>query len=169
MVDEISSANDACFPPHSDSECAPCYTQPVAEDHFRNCSRATYALAIASGSFVVPAAGSVAYVIFPGLTVIQIGSYLWSAIYGTFLITGFNPAQQTVRLSLVSGSYPGTVVPEGTLFTPVVPGPAGPTGLTGPRGATGPQGIQGVQGAQGPAGANGSTAVEAFKYTDPPA
>jgi hypothetical protein len=97
----------------------------VQESHCQTIVQAQYVTAIStSNSFNVPACAANAIVTFPGLTKIQIGSYLWNSTYGYYEVVSFDYASGQVTIkNLCAAGYasPGTLVPACALFTVVDP------------------------------------------------
>lgn len=115
--------------------CSPCQCQTVgvpAPTPYYNCAgdivenhkqliiQQTFATSIKnSADFIVPACGSTAIVAFTGLTVLQIGSYLWSAIYGSFQVTAFDVQSGEVTIlneCFSQNAAPGSTIPACSLF-----------------------------------------------------
>lgn len=85
-------------------------------------------------AFNMPACDSTAIITIPGLTKIQVGSYLWNVTYGYLLVVGFDYVNQqiTVKNECQAGNAaPGTAVPACTMFNVVDPPGIGTGGQTG--------------------------------------
>lgn len=97
----------------------------VQETHCKTIVQAQYVTAIStSTTFNMPACDTTAVLTIPGLTKIQIGSYLWNSTFGYLQVVAFDyvSAQITVENGCESGNAsPGTNIPACTLFTVVDP------------------------------------------------
>lgn len=74
---------------------------------------------VGANSWTMPACDQEAVIMFPGLTTILIGSYLYNPTYGMVLVKGFNSINGQVIVEntcLAGNAAPGTMVPAGTEF-----------------------------------------------------
>jgi len=115
--------NDGTVPAYA---CSPDYGgAPCPEDNCLEIRTVEYGAAIKTqDSFVMPACGIEATVIFPGVTSVHVGSYLWSANYGYLEITAFNPATQAILLRNncnPSNILPGNNIPACVTFIVTAP------------------------------------------------
>jgi hypothetical protein len=97
--------------------CTRCRTQ-VCTCSVQTCAEVCSALTIKS-SWNIPACQDIATVYVPGLEKIQLGSYLWNAGYGYFLVQAINPFnnQLTIKNQCLNGNADaGTLVPSCTSF-----------------------------------------------------
>lgn len=135
------SCNDCTVPglDSSDTVCAaanvcgcggstpPYYNQasPVQETHCQAVTQIAYDASLSvSVSFVMPACNLHGLLTIPGLRRLQIGSYLWNAVYGYLLVIGFDPISQQVQVTnecTAGNAAPGTVIPACTLWNVVGP------------------------------------------------
>lgn len=117
-----SAANSSCGCGNSGTS-SPYYNQAgsIQETHCQSTTVQQYAAALSTGSaFVMPTCNHEAIINFPGLTRIQVGSYLWNATYGYLLITGFDPVSGDVTVMnecQAGNAAPGTTILRCTLFT----------------------------------------------------
>jgi len=102
----------ACVP-----NCPENHTQTFVQQQF-------YFDVSAQNSWNIPACGTTAILVVPGLKSINVGSYIWDATYGFFEVTAFDitTGQLTVLNHCNAGNAAvGTTVPACTLFTITVP------------------------------------------------
>lgn len=94
-----------------------CHDQPVVQQ--------ILVAALSTGAdFIMPACNVEAVVPFLGLTVLQIGSYLWNATYGYLRVTAFNSLTGETKVindCVPPNVAPGTLIPRCTLFTVTAP------------------------------------------------
>jgi len=118
-----SVCGDTCSP----NTPTPYYNQAgaVQECHSQPYVQQILVAALSSGTdFIMPACGVETVVSFYGLTVLQIGSYLWNEDYGYLRVTAFNSLSGETKVindCLAPNAAPGTLIPRCTLFTPTAP------------------------------------------------
>lgn len=105
------------------SSIQPFYHQAPAcqESHCEVTVQENYKASICtSASFVIPSAGNTVTVVFPALSGIVVGAYLWNPTYGYFKIESYDYVTSTVVLSNYGGEDDaGTTVPSCTCFVVV--------------------------------------------------
>lgn len=102
----------ACVP-----SCPESHTQTLVQQQF-------YFDISGQNSWNIPSCGNTAILAVPGLKSLNVGSYIWNALYGYFEITAFDitTGQVTVLNHCNAGNAAvGTTVPACTLFTVTVP------------------------------------------------
>jgi len=101
---------------------APYYNEAGSsqETHCQSVNLQFFATAIASANdFVMPACNNLAVITFPGVTQVQIGSYLWSSIVGYLKVESFDYRVHEVTVlneCLLGNVVAGTIIPRCTLF-----------------------------------------------------
>lgn len=106
---------------------SPFYNQAgvIQETHCQSTTVQQFVASLASGSsFVMPGCNETTVITFPGLSRLQVGSYLWSATYGYLVVTAFDSlsGQVTALNECQTGNAAaGTVIPACTLFNVVGP------------------------------------------------
>ena len=119
-------SNCQCNTP-AKSSVSPYYNQAgcVQETHCQSVIQTVFVTALASKSdFIVPNCNGFGIINFEGLANIQIGSYLWNATFGYFLVTAFDYMSGDVTIKnecLLGNAAPGTSIPRCTLFNIVDP------------------------------------------------
>lgn len=95
-------------------------TREVTQAHETVYSSTVHAVSIQSpDTWNVPVIGEDISVLFPQVSVLPVGSYLYSPIYGYFRISHWNPRNQTAGLrneGIPGTAAPGTAVPAAALF-----------------------------------------------------
>lgn len=102
---------------------SPFYASSVGcqEEQVKTVIQNQYATGLTTSvSFNIPACGESVQVTFPGLQLVNIGSYLWNPTYGYLKITSFDIASATVTVQNEcqdGNAAAGTEVPSCTVFT----------------------------------------------------
>lgn len=105
----------------------PYYNQApgVEECHKQVVIQQSFVTAISTvTAFNMPACNTTAVITIPGLTKMQVGSYIWNVTFGYLLVVGFDYVNQqvTVKNECTAGNAaPGTAVPACTMFNVVDP------------------------------------------------